>query len=360
MPKDTKGRIITIVVLILVLITIWSMLELAIETFVLTFVYYHLLRFAQYGLSKTPLPKIPNWIVQILIYAGVIALVVLFIIYFAPILMFQVTGVAGTISRFDIAVFLKTLDPNIQALVNAADVNSYIERIGALLLQGLTSAGTFILNILLATVLSFLLILEKDKISRIGKAFENSRVSYIYRYFILFGGSFCYTFGKVMKVQVLIAVINCIISVVYLTITGFPNILALGVMIFILGLIPVAGAFISLLPLSIIAFNIGGLWKILEVLIMVAIIHSLEAYFLNPNLMSRRTELPVSIVFLVLIVAQRYLGMWGLLIGVPVFIYLLSVLNVSYREEKEAGVGSDSLLYNLRHLFKRKHRNKEE
>jgi predicted PurR-regulated permease PerM len=64
---------------------------------------------------------------------------------------------------------------------------------------------------------------------------------------------------------------------------------------------------------------------------MVAIIHCIEAYFLNPKLMSQKTNLPVSIVFIVLIVAEKYLGMWGLLIGVPIFIYVLSVLDIQYR-----------------------------
>jgi predicted PurR-regulated permease PerM len=197
-------------------------------------------------------------------------------------------------------------------------------------MSGLTSAGAALLNLLLALLLSFLLLVERNRIRAIGKTIEKSRISLLYRYFVLFGGSFCVTFGKVMKVQVIIAAINCGISVLYLTVTGFPNILALGIMIFVLGLIPVAGAFISLIPLCITAFYVGGALKIIEVLIMIAIIHCIEAYFLNPKLMSQKTHLPVSIVFIVLIVAQNYLGAWGLLIGVPVFIYLLSVLDIQY------------------------------
>ena len=40
MPVDTKGRIITIVVLALILITIWFMLDIAIVTFILTFIFF--------------------------------------------------------------------------------------------------------------------------------------------------------------------------------------------------------------------------------------------------------------------------------------------------------------------------------
>jgi len=123
---------------------------------------------------------------------------------------------------------------------------------------------------------------------------------------------------------------------IYLTIAGFPYIMALSIMIFILGLIPVAGVFISLVPLVIIAFNVGGIYKVIEVVIMIAIIHALEAYLLNPKLMSQRTSLPVSLVFVVLIISQKYLGAWGMLIGVPLFIYVLNVLNIDYRRAVEA------------------------
>jgi predicted PurR-regulated permease PerM len=108
-----------------------------------------------------------------------------------------------------------------------------------------------------------------------------------------------------------------------------------SIMIFILGLIPVAGVFISLIPLVIVAFSIGGIVKVIEVIIMIAVIHAIEAYFLNPKLMSRRTSLPVSLVFVVLIISQRYLGAWGMLIGVPFFIYVLNVLNIDYRRAME-------------------------
>ena len=335
MPTDTKGRIITIVVLAIALITIWFMLDIVIVTFIMTFVMYHLQKYALRGLSKTPV-KIPPGIVLLIIYVIVIGLLVLFAVNYTPLIMKQISDIAGAFSRFDFEKLAADIDPNLKWLAAQVDFNVYIDRIGQAIMDGVGSFGRGALNFFLALLLSFLFILEKNKIYAIGDTIKSSRIAFIYRYFLLFGGSFCYTFGKVMKVQVVIAAINCAISMVYLTITGFPYILVLGIMIFILGLIPVAGVFISLIPLTIIAFNVGGVVKIIEVLIMIAVIHSIEAYFLNPKLMSRRTSLPVSIVFVVLIISQRYIGAWGMLIGVPIFIYLLSVLNIDYRKGMEA------------------------
>ena len=61
----------------------------------------------------------------------------------------------------------------------------------------------------------------------------------------------------------------------------------------------------------------------------------LEAYVLNPKFMSNKTELPVCFVFIILLVSEHYLGVWGLLIGVPLFIFLMNALDVNFQEEKK-------------------------
>ncbi|MEG1584876.1 MAG: AI-2E family transporter, partial [Anaerovorax sp.] len=204
-----------------------------------------------------------------------------------------------------------------------------------ILANGATKIGGFGVNLFLSLLLSFFLLLEKNKIQRFGKKMEHSKIAYTYSQLILFGKNFTHTFGKVMKVQVTIAFINCIISMIILTILGFPQITNLGIMIFFLGLIPVAGVIISLVPLSIIAFSTGGINQVIAVLIMVALIHTVEAYILNPKLMSSRTELPVCFVFIILLVGEHYLGVWGLLIGVPVFIFMMNALDVDFEEKNE-------------------------
>ena len=335
-PVDAKGRIIAIAVCAVVLITIWFMLDIAIVTFILTFVFYHLHKYAVRGLARTPFRVIPAGIVLLLLYIGVITLLILFLQQNILLIIRQIGEIAGAFVGFDLEKFVTEIDPNLKYIAEQLDINEYIWKAGQAILGGLASLGTFALNFLISLVLSFLFILERKKIMKIGDSIRESRIAFIYRYFLLFFGSFCYTFGKVMKVQVVIAALNCTISTIYLAFTGFHQyLLVLSIMIFILGLIPVAGVFISLVPLTIIAFSIGGVLKVLEILIMIAIIHIIEAYFLNPKLMSRRTSLPVSLVFVVLIISERYLGPWGMIIGVPFFIYVLNVLNIDYRRAME-------------------------
>jgi predicted PurR-regulated permease PerM len=63
-------------------------------------------------------------------------------------------------------------------------------------------------------------------------------------------------------------------------------------------------------------------------MIMIALVHAFESYVLNPKLMSAKVELPIFFTFIILLVAEHLIGVWGLLIGIPLFIFLLEILDV--------------------------------
>ena len=110
-------------------------------------------------------------------------------------------------------------------------------------------------------------------------------------------------------------------------------------MIFILGLIPVAGVFISLVPLSIVGYSTGGFTRLLYVLILVAVLHALESYVLNPKLMSQKTKMPVFFTFMVLLLSEHFMGVWGLVIGLPLTMFLLDVIGVIPEREPAGKIG---------------------
>ncbi|MDR1574209.1 MAG: AI-2E family transporter [Clostridiales Family XIII bacterium] len=327
---DSKTRIVSIVVLTLMLITIWYMLTLVLLTFILGFVFFRLLRFINRRGGRVIAEKIPDSLILLVLYLLFIAGLTLVSIRFAPILASQITAIAEIFRDFDIENLRQFLDVRLIEVLSHLDIDSYISAAGNLLLTWVTWFGGFSINFLLALLLSFLLLLEKDKLRKFGITLENSRISFLYAYFMNFGSNFARSFAKVMDVQVLIAFINCVLSTIALSIMGFPQVLGLGIMIFTLGLIPVAGVIVSLIPLSVVAFSLGGFKMVLAVLIMIVVIHAIEAYVLNPKLMSSKTALPVSLVFIILLVAEHYMNVWGLLIGVPLFIFLLNVFEVDY------------------------------
>ena len=328
--SDLKERIISWVVMTLMFVTIWYMLNIVLLTFVITFVFYHLVELVQRHRRRVLPYQVPDSFILSILYSFFILILIFASIVFMPKLAAYFTDLANVFVNFNIDAVKQSIDPRLAEVLGKVDLNKYFAEAGAILASGVTAVGGFGINLFLSLILSFLLLLEKKKIAKFGERLAFSRVSFIYDYWVTFGVNFCDTFGKVMKVQLIITSINSVISMIVLTILGFPQIMSLGVMIFILGLIPVAGMIISLIPLCIIAFNIGGINKVLAVLIMIIIIHMLEAYVLNPKLMSDQTELPICFVFIILLVGEHYLGVWGLLIGVPIFIFLLNAMEVDY------------------------------
>ena len=103
---------------------------------------------------------------------------------------------------------------------------------------------------------------------------------------------------------------------------------------FVLSLVPVAGVIISLVPLSLVGYQVGGIRDVIYIIIMIMVIHALEAYILNPKFMSSRTELPIFYTFVVLLVAEHLWGTWGLIVGVPIFTFLLDVFGVKQVKQR--------------------------
>lgn len=120
-----------------------------------------------------------------------------------------------------------------------------------------------------------------------------------------------------------------------LIIMRMPQIIALGLMVFILSLIPVAGVIISLIPLSLVAYSVEGLRYVIYIFIVIMIIHAIEAYILNPKFMSSKTELPIFLYLCCFTSRGTLLGTWGLIVGVPIFTFLLDILGVKSVKKKK-------------------------
>ena len=208
-------------------------------------------------------------------------------------------------------------------------ISSYLEQGFTFVLKYFTDISKIGLQVLLALLMSLFFLLEKPRLIVFTKKFRKSKIAPVYSEIEFFAKKFVGTFGKVIEAQLIIAVVNCILTTISLWILDFPQLGGLSIMIFILGLIPVAGVIISIIPLAIIAYSIGGLMTVLYVGIAILIIHGIEAYILNPNLMSSKTNLPVFYTFLVLIFSEHFFGVWGLIVGIPVFVFLLDVLEVT-------------------------------
>lgn len=315
-----------------------SILNLVLLTFLFTYLINSLEDFVINTLKKFNLP-IKKGIVTIILYIVLITAIVVAIIKYVPIIIGQSMSIIKQAQYYyeHMADKLpKNLAKFIIPLTDKISMKNYTQSGVDAVVHTATNVGKVSLNVFFALMLSLFYVLEKDKVIGFVKKFENSRVSGIYKYCVYYGSNFLNSFGKVVKAQIVIAIVNTSLSVLFLAILGFKKLFALGFMIFVLSLIPVAGVIISLVPLSLIAFDIGGIVKVIDVLIMILVIHCIESYFLNPKLMAQNTKLPIFFTFIILIVSEHFMGIWGLLLGIPLFMFLLDVLGVKYLPSEQS------------------------
>jgi predicted PurR-regulated permease PerM len=324
--REVVRRTLFLLTIAIVIYLLGPMMNLLLLTFVIAF----LMNSAQNIIVKQfkKITPVKEKLVTVILYFILFGCITFVAIRFFPLLAREVTGVINNFSVDELKVGSPVIDNFIYQVIQQVDFNNYIKSSVDLTIQLASKIGTLSLQAFIAMILSMFFILEKKKVFAFLEKFKDSKLSGFYKYCSFYGNNFLNTFGKVMQAQIIIAFINSIISVCFLYIFGFPNLATLWIMIFILSLVPVAGVVLSLLPLSIIAFKIGGFAKIISVVIMIALVHAFESYVLNPKLMSSKVELPMFFTFIILLVAEHLIGIWGLLIGIPLFIFLLEIVDV--------------------------------
>ncbi|WHX99894.1 AI-2E family transporter [Neobacillus sp. DY30] len=316
-------RISIFVLLALVLYGLKDMINLILFTFIFTFLMDRLVIFLN---RKIPLNR---KILVIASYSTIVGLLSYGLVKYLPMIIGEITALIRQITAFYTKEHDNIILNYLVSRLEEIQISNYLERGFTFLITYFTDISTFGLQILIALLMSLFYLLEKPRLVEFTKKFKTSKVASIYAEIEFFSLKFVGTFGKVIEAQIIIAVVNCILTTIALWIFGFPQLGGLSIMILFLGLIPVAGVIISLIPLVIIGYSIGGIMTVLYVFIAIMIIHAIEAYILNPNLMSSKTNLPVFYTFLVLIFSEHFFGVWGLIIGIPVFVFILDVLEVT-------------------------------
>jgi predicted PurR-regulated permease PerM len=316
-------RISIFVLLALVLYGLKDMINLILFTFIFTFLLDRLVIFLS---RKVPLNR---KILVVASYSTIVGMLSYGLVKYLPMIIGEITALIKQITAFYTKEHDNILLNYLVSRLEEIQISNYLERGFTFVISYFTDISTFSLQILIALLMSLFYLLEKPRLIEFTKKFKTSKIASIYAEIEFFSLKFVGTFGKVIEAQLIIAVVNCILTTIALWIFGFPQLGGLSIMIFLLGLIPVAGVIISLIPLVIIGYSIGGIMTVLYVFIAIMIIHAIEAYILNPNLMSSKTNLPVFYTFLVLIFSEHFFGVWGLIIGIPVFVFILDVLEVT-------------------------------
>ncbi|MBS0937718.1 AI-2E family transporter [Lactiplantibacillus plantarum] len=314
-------------VLALIVLTLYlasSMMSIILLTFIFTFLVTQLVRAVRRWV------KIPPTIIVLVVYALVILGIYFAVSIYLPQLIKQTFLTFESVYRF---YQNPSHDTNqvltwVTSYFQESDILKQLKGGISVVFQYITNIGNMGLTLFLSFILSFFFTIEDHQMRVFTKRFLTSTFGWFFQDVHFFAKKFVNSFGVVLEAQFLIALVNTVITVAFMAILKMSQLISLGLMIFILSLIPVAGVIISVVPLSLIAYSVGGLRYVVYMLLMILVVHALEAYVLNPKFMSSRTELPIFYTFVVLLVSERLFGVWGLIVGVPIFNFILDIIGV--------------------------------
>jgi len=183
-------------------------------------------------------------------------------------------------------------------------------------------SSAFILSLLL----SFLIVLDLPKLIDSVQALKTTKLRFIYDEVSENIYDFTNVMGQALEAQFFIALVNTFLTAIGLYVLGMgTNVAFLSLIVFFCSFIPVAGIFISSLPICLIALQSPeGLKTMLFAIIMIAVIHVIEGYILNPRIYGFRMKINPVVVLIILTISGKLFQFWGLILGVPVFTYFFS------------------------------------
>lgn len=323
-----------VLALILLVILLWSIRGL-LNLFLMTFIFSYLLNSLQKFLYRTlsNIMPIKEKVITVGMYAIIVFSVVFGLATYINRSAKELVGISHKLTTFNIEKYTNQLNPRVESFLKGLNIEAYTKDMVTTIFHAIPHVSEVSIQVVMAFLLSFFLLLGKREIEHFCSKLESSNVSFLYSYYKYLGINFANTFGKMLQIQILISFINAVLSIIFLAILGFHQVIGLGFMMFLFGLIPVVGAIISFIPLAIIAFTLGGVPKVLAVVVMIFVLHAIESYVLNPRLMAHETKLPIFLAFLTLIISEHFLGIWGMLLGIPLLMFLLDLFHIQTHEE---------------------------
>lgn len=185
------------------------------------------------------------------------------------------------------------------------------------------AAARLVLYAFISTIFAFLVVWDHPKIASAFRRLEDGPFRDTYREVAPMLRSFGSFVGKAFEAQAAIAVVNTLLTTVAMVLLGIPEIALLATIVFFFSFIPVFGVVCSTIPIAYFAFQAMGWMGVLAVVVLVLVIHAVEAYILNPIIYGQAFHTHPLLVLVLLLVGEHFFGVWGLLLAVPVGVYVI-------------------------------------
>lgn len=181
-------------------------------------------------------------------------------------------------------------------------------------------------NIVLGIIVSIYLLKDKEKFFAISKKITYAVFNREHSYKILeLTHRANKIFGKFLGGKILDSFIIAIITFVILTIFKMPYTLLVTVIVGVTNVIPFFGPFFGAIP-SVILVRFVSPIKAFWLLIIILIIQQLDGNVIGPKILGDSIGVSAFWILFALLIAGKFLGLVGMLLGVPLFAFIYSII----------------------------------
>lgn len=251
--------------------------------------------------------KIPRSLAIALVYVVIIGLVSLLISFVVTPLVEETTNLLTNFPNY-----LSTLIPE-SGLIDRTVLQQEFGNFSKNALEVSLTIFNNILGFISIAVLTFYMLLERDKLDKLIAQFFIGKEERIARTTKRIEEKL----GSWMRGQIALTLIIGTTSYIGLTALGVPYALPLAIFAGILEIIPVIGPIISAIPAVMIAYLISP-FSALTVALLYLVIQQLENHLVVPQVMKKAVGLNPLAVIIAVAIGGRLLGIAGALLAVPI------------------------------------------
>ena len=196
--------------------------------------------------------------------------------------------------------------------------------------------GSSILNVIIGIIVSIYILIDKEKFIALSRKvtfsiFSAERSKRI----VELAQRSNETFGKFLSGKILDSLIIGILTFIILTIFKMPYILLISVVIGITNIIPFFGPFFGAIPSAIIILCVSpieALWFIGIILV----IQQIDGNIIGPKILGDSIGISAFWILFSLLIFAKFLGLIGMIIGVPIFAIIYSIIKENVERRLKA------------------------
>lgn len=221
-------------------------------------------------------------------------------------------------------IYLSKISENFNELIN------YIIKMATNLLPllggVLTSIASSIWNIILGIIISIYMLIDKERFYALNRKiiygiFPSKAATEIMKVTHLSNS----TFGKFLMGKILDSFIIGVLTFVIVSICKMPYAILVSVIVGVTNIIPFFGPFIGAVPCFVIILFVSPI-KSIWFLAIIFIVQQIDGNIIGPKILGDSIGISAFWILFSIIVAGKFLGIVGMIIGVPLFAVIYTLL----------------------------------